>query len=224
MSQTNGSPDDISDHTNGSFRSNGKREGSSNGNGGLNNNNRDDYRMVMKTNGNDKVAEEDPLTGHRKWDINTPKEPKWSQRFASTNFFMLIFLLAYVLQGKFNSFAIQLAFAHLSHLQAVISLTSSALSRPSRNYSTSNQRQSRFYLISPKSAKSVRLSCSHILRDAVTDPGKRRKTLISQVMLSLSCQFQVDCMRNVFVFARCIRLSFPAFSIRLAVIQSRCER
>lgn len=76
---------------------------SHNGNGL--NNNHDDYKMNMKTtNGSDKVAEDDPLTGHRKWDVvEGSKEgfqPRWAQRFASTNFFMVIFLLAYVLQGK----------------------------------------------------------------------------------------------------------------------------
>lgn len=89
----------ANDASDSSFRSNGKR---TNGNGGLNNN-RDEYKMDMKTNGIDKVAEEDPLTGRRQWEVlNTTKEPKWSQRFASTNFFMLIFLLAYVLQGDFS--------------------------------------------------------------------------------------------------------------------------
>lgn len=77
-----------------------------NHNGNGLNNNHDDYKMDIKTNGNDKVAEDDPLTGHRKWDIvEESKEvfqPRWAQRFASTNFFMVIFLLAYVLQGQLN--------------------------------------------------------------------------------------------------------------------------
>lgn len=65
------------------------------------NNNHDQYKMDVKTNGIDKVAEDDPLTGHRTWnDVERAKEPRWSQKFASTNFFMVIFLLAYVLQGK----------------------------------------------------------------------------------------------------------------------------
>lgn len=82
-------------------RTNGKHEGGKNGNDALNNN-QDEYKLDMKTNGNDKIAEDDPLTGRRRREVSESgaKEPKWSQRFASTNFFMLIFLLAYVLQGK----------------------------------------------------------------------------------------------------------------------------
>lgn len=71
------------------------------------NNNQDAYKMDMKTNGNDKIAEEDPLTGHRRWHENDIKEgfqPRWAQRFASTNFFMVIFLLAYVLQGCYFTY------------------------------------------------------------------------------------------------------------------------
>lgn len=65
------------------------------------NNNQDEYKMDVKINGNEKVAEDDPLTGHRKWDeTEGSKESRWTQRFASTNFFMVIFLLAYVLQGN----------------------------------------------------------------------------------------------------------------------------
>lgn len=112
MSLLNGSPDENSgsnQHINGlnsNFHVNGKnsqREATHNGNGGLNNN-QDEYKMDMKTNGNDKVAEDDPLTGHRRWDLiqGGAKEPRWSQKFASTNFFMLIFLLAYVLQGSYR--------------------------------------------------------------------------------------------------------------------------
>lgn len=82
-------------------RTNGRREGGANGSDALNNN-RDEYKLDMKSNGSDKVAEDDPLTGRRRREGSEggAKEPKWSQRFASTNFFMLIFLLAYVLQGK----------------------------------------------------------------------------------------------------------------------------
>lgn len=82
-------------------RINGRREGGANRNDALNNN-QDEYKVDMKSNGSDKIAEDDPLTGRRKREGSEggAKEPKWSQRFASTNFFMLIFLLAYVLQGK----------------------------------------------------------------------------------------------------------------------------
>lgn len=112
MSLLNGSPDDNSDpnQLNG-FGKNGKSpqkaviDNTHNGNG-LNNN--DEYKMDMKTNGNDKVAEDDPLTGHRKWELTDgakePARPSWSQRFASTNFFMVIFLLAYVLQGCYFTY------------------------------------------------------------------------------------------------------------------------
>lgn len=87
-------------------RTNGRREGA-NGNESMNNN-QDEYKLDMKSNGSDKVAEDDPLTGRRRRQGSEggAKEPKWSQRFASTNFFMLIFLLAYVLQGKFWKFII----------------------------------------------------------------------------------------------------------------------
>lgn len=73
------------------------------------NNNHDEYKTDMKTNGNsnEKVAEDDPLTGHKKWDIDGSGEafqPRWAQRFATTNFFMVIFLLAYVLQGCYFTY------------------------------------------------------------------------------------------------------------------------
>jgi hypothetical protein len=71
-----------------------------NGHNGLNNN-REEYRMDMKI--NDKVAEDDPLTGHQKWqvveNVTEISPPRWRHRLASTNFFMVIFLLAFVLQG-----------------------------------------------------------------------------------------------------------------------------
>lgn len=119
MSLLNGSPDDNSDPNqrtnNGSFHRNGKSpqkaltahgDNSHNGNGL--NNNHDEYKMDMKANGNDKVAEEDPLTGHRKWDVDEASkesfQPRWAQRFASTKFFMVIFLLAYVLQGCYFTY------------------------------------------------------------------------------------------------------------------------
>lgn len=71
-----------------------------NGNNGLNNNH-DEYKMDMKLNGNDKSnAEEDPLTGS----LGPPQRLRWRQRFASTNFFMVIFLLAYVLQGCYFTY------------------------------------------------------------------------------------------------------------------------
>lgn len=98
---------DLNQRTTNGLNKNGKNShkthiDSHNGNGL--NNNHDDYKMDMKTNGNDKVAEDDPLTGHRRWDIvegsKEVLQPRWSQRFASTNFFMVIFLLAYVLQGN----------------------------------------------------------------------------------------------------------------------------
>lgn len=112
MNLANGSPDDNGDHlsqrTNGikgnSFQKNGKNsqqthENSHNGNGL--NNNRDEYKMDMKT--SDKVTEDDPLTGHQKWEVvkGSPEtsKPRWTHKLSSTKFFMVIFLLAYVLQG-----------------------------------------------------------------------------------------------------------------------------
>lgn len=84
-----------------------------NGNNGLNNNNNhDEYKMDMKLNGNDKGsnAEEDPLTGssHCNNGDSIPQQQqqrlKWRHRFASTNFFMVIFLVAYVLQGCYFTY------------------------------------------------------------------------------------------------------------------------
>lgn len=85
-----------------------------NGNG-LNNNNHDDFKMDMKLNGNDKnLNEEDPLTGaQQNWQFvnslngnnsNENSRLKWRHRFASTNFFMVIFLIAYVLQGCYFTY------------------------------------------------------------------------------------------------------------------------
>lgn len=98
MSSPKASSESAADDVN--QRTNGRHEGGANGNDALNNN-QDEYKLDMKSNGSDKIAEDDPLTGRRKREgSESAKEPKWSQRFASTNFFMLIFLLAYVLQGK----------------------------------------------------------------------------------------------------------------------------
>lgn len=118
MSLLSGSPSDSSDPnqyiTNGLNGNNIHKNGNGravmdsvhNGNGL--NNNHDEYKMDMKSNGSEKVAEDDPLTGHRKWNLvegstEAPK-PRWSNRFASTNFFMVIFLLAYVLQGCYFTY------------------------------------------------------------------------------------------------------------------------
>lgn len=80
------------------------------------NNNHDDFKMDMKLNGNDKnLNEEDPLTGaQQNWQImsssnggsngNECRGMKWRHRFASTNFFMVIFLIAYVLQGCYFTY------------------------------------------------------------------------------------------------------------------------
>lgn len=80
-------------------------------NNGLSNN---DYKMDMKVNGS---AEEDPLTGaqQQNWHLmspngaqsnsaENPRSLKWRQRFASTNFFMVVFLVAYVLQGCYFTY------------------------------------------------------------------------------------------------------------------------
>lgn len=85
-----------------------------NGNGLNNNNNHDDFKMDMKINGNDKnLNEDDPLTGaNQNWQFvnssgNSGSENaklKWRYRFASTNFFMVIFLIAYILQGCYFTY------------------------------------------------------------------------------------------------------------------------
>jgi hypothetical protein len=71
-------------------------------------NNSYDYSMDMKTNGSNKNTEEDPLTGQRDFILNlqngTETKLKWRSRFASTNFFMVVFLLAYVLQGCYFTY------------------------------------------------------------------------------------------------------------------------
>lgn len=74
-----------------------------------NNNNHEEYKMDMKFNGNDKInAEEDPLTGSPLNSGDTSQQNnqqvKWRHRFASTNFFMVVFLVAYVLQGCYFTY------------------------------------------------------------------------------------------------------------------------
>jgi Organic Anion Transporter Polypeptide (OATP) family len=81
------------------------------GNNGLsNNNNCDDFKMDSKLNGSEKSsAEDDPLTGQRSRQVSArgaQDKIKWRQKFASTNFFMVIFLLAYVLQGCYFTYFI----------------------------------------------------------------------------------------------------------------------
>ena len=74
-------------------------------NGNSLNKNHDIYNTDLKTNGNDRVEEDDPLTGPKKSDEEeATTEPNCRQRFATTNFFMVIFLLAYVLQGNKSVF------------------------------------------------------------------------------------------------------------------------
>lgn len=98
-----------------------KANSNSNSNINNNNNNNNDYRLDMKVNGNDNskltntMAEDDPLTGQRQYNISSNsggggassssmQKFKWRKRFASTNFFMVIFLLAYVLQGCYFTY------------------------------------------------------------------------------------------------------------------------
>ena len=107
MSLTNGSQNESNGHQkNGNGLQRTVIESTQNGNNL--NNNHDEYKMDIKTNGNDKVAEDDPLTGHRKWTVEGGSKealkPRWAQRFASTKFFMVIFLLAYVLQGCYFTY------------------------------------------------------------------------------------------------------------------------
>lgn len=65
------------------------------------NNNRDEYKADARANGIEKVAEDDPLTGHSNWDeAERPTKPHWAQRFATTQCFMIVFLFAFILQGK----------------------------------------------------------------------------------------------------------------------------
>lgn len=82
-----------------------------NHNGNGLNNNQDEYKMDIKLNGsnNDKNGnaneedEDDPLTGQFIAKASQ-KKMKWRRKFASTNFFMVIFLLAYVLQGCYFTY------------------------------------------------------------------------------------------------------------------------
>lgn len=71
-----------------------------------NNNSHNEYKMDVKlNNGNNKNTEEDPLTGQRDQNTDsTKKKLKWRRKFASTNFFMVVFLLAYVLQGCYFTY------------------------------------------------------------------------------------------------------------------------
>lgn len=121
MSLSNGSPDENSDFSqratnglNSSFNKNGRSpqkvatvSNDSRRNGNSLNNNHDEYKVDMK-NGNDKVTEDDPLTGRRKWNAAGQSgeafQPRWRQKFASTKFFMVVFLLAYVLQGCYFTY------------------------------------------------------------------------------------------------------------------------
>lgn len=70
-----------------------------NGNGMTNNNNHDEFKMDIKTN-----AENDPLTGPRTWSRKESKLQRLRQRIAKPNFFMAVFLLAYVFQGTYFTY------------------------------------------------------------------------------------------------------------------------
>lgn len=119
MSRGNGSLNEINDlnHRNNGLTSNSN----TNRNHNRTNNNHDEYSLDMRAGKNEKVAEEDPLTGHRKWDENETLKPSCGDKFASTNFFMVIFLLAYVLQGNSSRLSVAEMFSNGLHLQAVTS-------------------------------------------------------------------------------------------------------
>lgn len=71
-----------------------------NGNGTANNNNHDEFKMDIKSN----QAERDPLTGSRTWSKNQSRLQRLRQRIAKPNFFMAVFLLAYVFQGTYFTY------------------------------------------------------------------------------------------------------------------------
>ncbi|KAJ6642942.1 Solute carrier organic anion transporter family member 74D [Pseudolycoriella hygida] len=67
---------------------------------------------VNGTNGHDKLAELDPLTGERKPnDLDELSncgigscQPKWARVFSSTHIFMVVFLMAWILQGMYYTY------------------------------------------------------------------------------------------------------------------------
>lgn len=109
MTTLNGSTNlsDDSNQNNINIHQNGRTVMEAHNGNGLNNN-REEYKVDMKLIGSEKVAEDDPLTGQtRKVVVASSRDnqqPRWSNRFASTNFFMVIFLLAYVLQGCYFTY------------------------------------------------------------------------------------------------------------------------
>jgi hypothetical protein len=101
------------------------------GNGNGLNNNQEEYKLenkdtkanwmmeptVLPANNNNglgnKVAEEDPLTGHKSSERDPDDDitcgigtcqPRWARKFASTNFFLVVFLMAWVLQGMYFTY------------------------------------------------------------------------------------------------------------------------
>lgn len=168
------------------------------------NNNHDEYKLDMKTNINDKVAEDDPLTGHRKWDVvEGSKEvfqPRWTQRFASTNFFMVIFLLAYVLQGKLKLFNHPLSFIFMfCRLLLHILCQRHHDDRETLSHQISYNRAS-------------------------TELQRNRPNL-HVALADLFCRSrpstEMDCVRNVFVFHCSVWICFAALHVWLKIIQSR---
>lgn len=84
------------------FRKTNGKKGLTNNNN--NDSNHDEYKMEMKL----KETEEDPLTGGGGstpiTNNNDFQRVKWRHRFGSTNFFMVIFLIAYILQGCYFTY------------------------------------------------------------------------------------------------------------------------
>lgn len=70
-----------------------------NGNRSANNNNHDEFKMDIKSN-----AEHDPLTGSKTWSKNRSKLQRLRHRIAKPNFFMAVFLLAYIFQGTYFTY------------------------------------------------------------------------------------------------------------------------
>lgn len=73
------------------------------------NNSYNDFRMDMRLNGSRQNTEADPLTGQNSFIESHQNEEqstrlKWRNKIASTNFFMVVFLLAYVLQGCYFTY------------------------------------------------------------------------------------------------------------------------
>lgn len=201
MSRGNGSLNEISDLT---HRNNGL-----NSNANINhihnrtNNNHDEYSLDMRANKNEKVAEDDPLTGNRKWDVEETLKPSFRDKFASTHFFMVIFLLAYILQGTL---------INLTACDINITVSPFRLLFHVLRECHHNNRETLSYQV-----------CVHRTSSQLQRDWANLHVATSHLFRWPRSPTEMDCLWNVIVLDRRLRICLAALYLWLQALYSRCD-